>query len=565
VIWINLGCVAVWIIIQIAAGLGFHNARPLGVAGAGLGMAICWSAALRQISTGRMARGVATYTISGLLLLLAMGMFVPELSLLFTLATFIFLAFGLSYMSGTASLRIVALTLVVALILLVTSVALKWTSGVPVGTFRWINLIGMLMALSIDATMFIMLRRTLEARADRLVAAEREAVQLQQRIAQQQRLESVGLLAGGIAHDFNNLLGVIMGYAAFVSAGAADAATVRADVEKIQAAAERAARLTKQLLIFARRETVESDLLDMNVIVTEVHDLLSRTIGEHIEFRVELLENLPAVWADRGQLEQVLLNLAVNARDAMPDGGALTVATRVADFREGDAGLHSDVSSGRYVELAVGDTGTGMSAEVAQRIFEPFFTTKPRGQGTGLGLATVYGIVTGADGGMTVESEEGRGTTFHVYLPAREPATSLDAIVAAPRTDGQGETILVVEDELDVLELTSRILRQGGYEVLEACTFERALHLAASTDFQLLLTDSIMPHMSGRVLAARVAELRPGTAVLYMSGYSEGVLNPERALPDGVALIQKPFTARTLLEYVRNALGTGPGAAGAAA
>ena len=376
----------------------------------------------------------------------------------------------------------------------------------------------------------------------------------EQRLHQSERLESLGQLAGGIAHDFNNLLAVIMNYAEFVAEETADRPAVLADVEQIQAAAQSAARLTRQLLIFSRRETVQAAALDLGAIVADIRNLLSRSIGAHIELRVEPSVSLPAIEADRGQVEQVLLNLAINARDAMPGGGALTIGTSLTEFGEGDARLPAGVSPGRYIELAVSDTGTGMSAEVAARIFEPFFTTKPRDQGTGLGLATVYGIVTQAGGYMSVDSEEGAGTTFRLYFPAAAPASAATPAIAGPDSRGNGETILVVEDEPAVLEVTSRILRQNGYATLDAGTFEEALSLAASSDFQLLLTDSVMPRMSGATLAERVAELRPGLPVLYMSGYSEGAPAPRYAIDKEAARLQKPFDQQTLLEKVHTAL-----------
>jgi len=378
---------------------------------------------------------------------------------------------------------------------------------------------------------------------------------LERRLHQSERLESLGQLAGGVAHDFNNLLAAIINYATFVADQIAEKSPVRADVEQIQAAAEQAARLTKQLLIFARRETSEPEVLRLEDMVTATREMLARIIGEHIELRLDICPDLPAVRADRSQMEQVLLNLAFNARDAMADGGTLTISTKLAFIDEGSSLLGSSTRPGNYVELAVSDTGTGMSPEVIARIFEPFFTTKPQGQGTGLGLATVYGVVTKAGGTMSIDSEEGTGSTFRLYFPA----TDLPA-AAASRLDisylgGNGETVLIVEDEPAVLDVTSRLLRQAGYLTLDASSAEQALGLATSHDFQLLLTDSVMPAMSGRALAERLAELRPGAAVLYMSGYAEGHLGPLSALDERITLVQKPFDRRTLLEKVRFALG----------
>jgi signal transduction histidine kinase/ActR/RegA family two-component response regulator len=373
---------------------------------------------------------------------------------------------------------------------------------------------------------------------------------LEDRLHQSERLESLGQLAGGIAHDFNNVLGVIMNYAAFVAEETASQPAVRADVEQIQTAAERAARLTKQLLIFARRDTVTLGPLDLNAIVADIRNLLSRSIGQHIALNVEAAADLATILADRGQIEQVLLNLAVNARDAMPQGGTLTIETSPAELEEGSLRLHPPVNPGRYVELAVSDTGTGMGADVVDHIFEPFFTTKPKGQGTGLGLATVYGIVAEAGGTISIHSKEGVGSTFRLLFPATDSPVPTSSNGSKTDSRGTGETILVVDDEPAVLQFTSRILRQNGYATLEAATFEEALSLAAAHDFQLLLTDSVMPRMSGQVLAERIDQLRPGRAVLYMSGHSEVAPNARRVPKEGVPLLQKPFDQKALLERV---------------
>jgi PAS domain S-box-containing protein len=385
------------------------------------------------------------------------------------------------------------------------------------------------------------------------VEAERRS--LQDRLHQSQRMESLGQLAGGIAHDFNNLLGVILNYAQFVAEQADSNDAVLADVGQIRAAAEQAARLTSQLLTFGRRDPTEPANLDLNAVVAEVHSLLARSIGSHVEIDVRAATDLPTVRADRSHLEQVLVNLAVNARDAMPGGGTLTIETRVTELDAEYSRLHPGVTPGRYVELAVSDTGTGMTREVVEHIFEPFFTTKPKGEGTGLGMATVYGIVTDAGGSVNVYSEPGVGTTFRVYLPTIDaPATTHPASDDAPATIGHGETILIVEDEPAMLELTARMLRRNGYAVLEAAGHEQALALAADHDFQLLLTDSVMPLMAGRELADQIGELHPDRAVLFMSGYSDGVTGPEGLLDRGVTHLQKPFDEQTLLESVNRAL-----------
>jgi len=384
--------------------------------------------------------------------------------------------------------------------------------------------------------------------------AEAERAELEDRVRQSQRLESVGQLAGGIAHDFNNLLSVITNYAAFVGARTTDQPDIQHDLGQVQAASERAARLTRQLLTVARRQVVEVETLDLNQVVSDITTMLSRTIGASIVLEMRLANEPLIVECDRGQIEQVVLNLAVNARDAMPAGGALTIETRLVHLDEHYARTHPDVSAGAYAQLAVSDTGTGMSREVASKIFEPFFTTKPLGEGTGLGLATVYGIVKASHGTIAVYSEEGIGTTFRVYFPEQIDATVAPAPIETPRAQGRGELILVVEDEPAVLELTTRILREDGYAVLEAATYEEALQHAQATAFHLLLTDSVMPHMSGRRLAEQIHELRPGTPVIYMSGYSDGVVASAGLVEPGTAIIQKPFDRHTLIDRVQRVL-----------
>jgi PAS domain S-box-containing protein len=389
--------------------------------------------------------------------------------------------------------------------------------------------------------------------------AEAERQSLEDRLHQSQRLESLGQLAGGVAHDFNNLLAVILNYASFVAERTADQDEVRSDVEQIQRAAERAARLTRQLLIFGRRERVHPEVLDLNAVVSDVRDLLSRSIGEHVELAVQLEPTELTIRADRGQLEQVLVNLAVNARDAMPGGGRLTIETRAVLLDDEYARLHPDVVPGQYVQLSISDTGVGMSPEVLAKVFEPFFTTKPKGHGSGLGLATVYSIVADAGGTVSVYSEEGLGTTVRVHLPmVDEPVPAPGAAAARPAIRGRGETILVVEDEEAMRKVTCRMLRRNGYVVLEAATGSEALSLAVDHNCRLLLSDVVMPQLSGRDLAEAIHRSRPGLPVLFMSGYSAGVLGPQRAVDDDVALIEKPFDERTLLDQVHAALATDP-------
>jgi two-component system, cell cycle sensor histidine kinase and response regulator CckA len=382
--------------------------------------------------------------------------------------------------------------------------------------------------------------------------AEGERVALQRQLREAERLETLGRLAGGIAHEFNNVLGAVTNYAGFIAEESHDRPAVRADAEQIQAAAQRAAALTRQLLIFTQRDVTQPEPLDLNLVIAEISELLSTAVGGHVDVRIDPAADLPAIRADRGQIGQALLNLAVNARDAIAQNGTLRIGTDLSEFGVDDARLRPGVSPGRYVTLTVSDTGVGMSEEVAARIFEPFFTTKSVGKGTGLGLSTVQAIVTEAAGIVTVESEEGAGTTFRLYFPAIDLAVGTPEAVPDDRP-GQ-TTILVVDDEPALLEVTGRILRKNGYTTLQARTYEQALSLASSRDFQLLLTDSMMPGMTGATLAELVTEMKPGTPVLHMSGYTTGVLDPQRIRDGELPFIQKPFTAPALLEKVRNVL-----------
>jgi two-component system cell cycle sensor histidine kinase/response regulator CckA len=386
------------------------------------------------------------------------------------------------------------------------------------------------------------------------VRLETERRAMERHLHQSERLESLGQLAGGIAHDFNNLLAIIMNYAGFVTEEAAGNSAVQADVKQIQDAADRAARITRQLLIVGGRDAPQPELLDPAAIVGDVRELLATALGAGIELRVAAGDGLPAIRADRGQVEQVLLNLAVNARDAMPEGGTLTVMTRAVELTERPAWLRPGISPGRYAELTVTDTGCGMNPDTSARIFDPFFTTKPVGRGTGLGLATVRSVVTRLGGDITVDSKEGGGTTFRVLLPAATTtgAASVTPAVGTGRGKGQGQTVLVVDDELPVLQLTARILRQNGYAAMEAGTCQEALSLAASRDPQLLVTDSVMPHMSGSTLADRITAMKPAIRVLYMSGHSGELLSQPTG--PGREFIQKPFSPQDLLDKVHSIL-----------
>jgi signal transduction histidine kinase len=398
--------------------------------------------------------------------------------------------------------------------------------------------------------------RALEEQAAReRLQAQAERERLENRLHQSQRLESLGLLAGGVAHDFNNLLSVILNCAAFVAEATIDNEPVQADVQEIRKAAKQAAQLTRQLLIFGRRDRVQLEALDLGAVVADVQSLLARSIGEHVKLIVHPPGSLPPVRGDRSQIEAVLVNLAVNARDAMPDGGTLTIESGVALLAGEQAGLFPPVPSGSYVTLSVTDTGVGMSPDVVMRIFEPFFTTKPQGHGTGLGLATVHGIVAAAGGGLNVQSELGVGTTIRAFFPAAEQAVAADA-TPPPTMDvsSRGETLLVVEDEPAVLQLVVRMLRRNGYSVIAAPTGTQALALAAEHDFDMLLTDVVMPEISGLELAERIRQLRPAASIMFMSGYSPDLFGGKRDMAEGITLLQKPFTEQALLEGIRTAM-----------
>jgi PAS domain S-box-containing protein len=391
------------------------------------------------------------------------------------------------------------------------------------------------------------------AESDAHAASE---VALQEELHQARRLESVGQLAGGVAHDFNNLLGVIINYAQFVLDDLPDGASAREDVEEIRQAARRGADLTRQLLIFSRREVVRLEVLDLNELVLGLEKLLRRSLGEHVDLQLVLAPDTNKIKADPGHIEQVLVNLAVNGRDAMPEGGALVVKTANVTVDEQTAAQHAGLQPGDYVMLAVSDSGSGMSPEVAARAFDPFFTTKPKGEGTGLGLATVWGIVSEAGGRVGLYSEPGFGTSFRVYLPASDdaapPARSQPAI-RAPR--GSGEILLVVEDEDAVRRVAERILTAAGYSVLSAAGGTEALEMLARQPIDLLLTDVIMPGMLGPEVAAKVRAIQPKVKVIYMSGYSDRVLS-RHALDEVAAgdYIEKPYTRDQLQHKVRAVL-----------
>ena len=379
---------------------------------------------------------------------------------------------------------------------------------------------------------------------------------LEEQFRQSQKMEAVGQLAGGIAHDFNNLLTAILGNTQLLLRELPPGDSKRGDVEEIRKASERAASLTRQLLAYSRRQMLQPEVLDLNVVVAEMDKMLRRLIGEHIALVAVLAPDLGRVRADPNQIEQVIVNLAVNARDAMPDGGKLTVETANVDLDEAFAQAHLGSVPGSYALLAVTDTGAGMDATVRAHLFEPFFTTKEVGKGTGLGLATVYGIVKQSGGYISVYSEPGRGSSFKIYLP--RIATPADA-PPGPQKSGPApgsETVLVVEDEAAVLTLSRRALEAQGYVVLAASDPAAALRVVERHGgmIHLLLTDVVMPGLSGRELADRLTAQRPGIRVLYMSGYPGDAVVQHGTLPSGSAFLQKPFSPDGLARKVRDVL-----------
>jgi len=380
---------------------------------------------------------------------------------------------------------------------------------------------------------------------------------LEQQFFQAQKMEAVGRLAGGVAHDFNNLLTAILGSTDLLLESLPADHPGREEAVETRKAALRAADLTRQLLAFSRQQVLAPRVLDLNEVVANMDRMLQRLIGEDVELRTVLARDLGAVRADPGQLEQVIVNLAVNARDAMPHGGSLTIETANVALAEAYMAAHSVVEPGSYVLLAVSDTGSGMDAAVQARVFEPFFTTKPKGQGTGLGLATVYGIVKQSGGYIWLYSELGRGTTFKVYLPRIDaPVESTRPAPVIPASLRGSEAILLVEDQEEVRKLVRRMLEGRGYRVLVAASGHEALRLAEQQAgaIHLLVTDVVMPGMSGREVALLLAPTHPTMKVLYLSGYTDESVVRHGILEPGVAFLQKPFTAETLARKVREVL-----------
>ena len=385
------------------------------------------------------------------------------------------------------------------------------------------------------------------------------------RMIQAQRLESLGLLAGGVAHDFNNLIGAIRNYAAFIAKTASvpgDAtgrerwASVLHDARQIEQASERATGLTRQLLIFGRRDRVQPQALILSDVIVGLEDLLRRTLGEHIELATAFPPDLAPVFADPGQIEQILVNLAVNARDAMPKGGQLRVDLCNIDVDQYYSAAHPPLAAGPYVRLQISDTGSGMDRATIDRAFEPFFTTKPKGEGTGLGLATVYGIVTQAGGSVHIYSEPDRGTTFSILLPVSDETPDRETVAVIPSQFSTDRgTILVVEDDAAMREVTIRILVDNGYMVLSAAGGAEAIAIveAERDRIDLLLTDVVMPKMLGREVAERIVAIEPSIKVVYMSGYAFSVLDAQGTLGAGAILVEKPFTEEMLIHRLGEA------------
>jgi signal transduction histidine kinase/ActR/RegA family two-component response regulator len=383
---------------------------------------------------------------------------------------------------------------------------------------------------------------------------------LEGQLRQSQKMEAIGRLAGGVAHDFNNVLTAVLGFSDLAQAKLGHEDPVRKDLDEIRTAGERAAGLTRQLLAFRRKEIIEMEVLDLAGVVTEVGSMLRRVIGEDIQLLTVLPPMESSVRADRGQLEQVLMNLAVNSRDAMRQGGRITIEVRNIDLDESYVGLHLDVLPGRYVVLSVSDTGTGIDAETKKHIFEPFFTTKEAGRGTGLGLATVYGIVKQSGGSIGVYSEAGHGTTFRIYLPRVEAGVASAREAKLPWNESAclrgHEMVLLLEDDHSVRSMAREVLLSSGYDVREASNGPDALALFGSLHgkVDIVVSDVVMPEMGGREVFQRLRALDPRLKVLFTSGYTDDAVIRKGVLDHDVPFLQKPFTPTALLAKVRDVL-----------
>lgn len=395
-------------------------------------------------------------------------------------------------------------------------------------------------------------------RAMQEVGARAERRRLEAQLIEAQKMEVVGQLAAGVAHDFNNVLAVIYGYCEWALSKLADDTPVRKYVQEIQHAAERAAGLTRQLLVFSRKQTVQPLVLDLDEVVTDLETMLRRLIDENVEMTIVPGQHIGRVKADSGYIGQVLMNLVVNARDAMPKGGQLTIKTGNVTLDDDYASTHAGVTAGDYVMLSVGDTGTGMTEEVRARLFEAFFTTKPKGKGTGLGLATCQTIVQQSGGHIGVASEMGKGSTFEVYLPRVDHPLSVAARTVETRPLARGtETLLVVEDDPSVRHLARGVLEAQGYEVLSASNGQEALHVArghTTSPIRLVVTDVIMPLMGGKVMADWLKTIYPDLKILFTSGYTDDAIEQHGISETGVEFLPKPYAPATLVRKVREML-----------
>jgi len=383
---------------------------------------------------------------------------------------------------------------------------------------------------------------------------ERARQKLSEELRHSQKMEAIGLLAGGVAHDFNNALTAIRGNAELLKGIKNLPEAAREEALEISKAAEYAATLTRQLLTFSRKQTAHPQILDLNETVSNLAKILRRTVGENISVELELAERLDCLRADPGQLEQIVMNLAVNARDAMPEGGVLKIRTEAVDFEGLEAPAAIREAPGRYLALSVSDTGVGMAPDVLQRLFEPFFTTKEQGKGTGLGLSTVYGIVRQNNGDIVVSSAVGKGSTFRVLLPAvKETAASGPAGAGQAGPRSKGEKILLVEDEASVRALVGRVLSSAGYQVLEARHGKEALLLAAKErDIDVLVTDIVMPEMNGYHLSQEILKAFPNIRILFMSGYADEAMLKAASSTRNSSIMMKPFSPTDLLDRIRS-------------
>jgi PAS domain S-box-containing protein len=407
--------------------------------------------------------------------------------------------------------------------------------------------------------------RNQDGKTTHFIAIQRDVTehkQLEARMLQAQKMETIGKLAGGVAHEFNSILTAIIGKSEYLADQLSDNASLSRDARDIRAAAERAAGLTRQLLAYGRKQILQPEILDLNQVLLQMRATLQHLLGENVSVRITSLTQVKTVKINPGQIEQVIINLAMNAADAMPNGGSFTLETANVTLDEEYVHPIPGLKSGDYVMLAVSDTGTGMTDDVKARAFEPFFTTKPVGQGTGLGLSTCYGIIKQSNGHINLYSEHARGTTFRIYLPQFETRAELPRVPNRARDlPGGNETILVAEDDPDFLEMTASLLRRLGYTVHTAFNGVEALNLKSQRDIgriDLLLTDLIMPHMSGRELADRVRAVYPGTRILFTSAYTENAAVQQGILDGGIKLLQKPFTPSSLARKVREALDAKP-------